>query len=58
MVSKMLASLASQSSRMGALPTLRASTDPTVRGGQYVGPGGPAEQRRLPDGRALIRAVA
>ena len=24
---------------MGALPTLRAATDPGVRGGQYYGPG-------------------
>jgi NAD(P)-dependent dehydrogenase (short-subunit alcohol dehydrogenase family) len=37
-----------QSSRMGALPTLRAATDPTVRGGQYYGPGGLAEQRGYP----------
>ena len=32
--------LMSQSAEMGALPTLRAATDPTVRGGQYYGPGG------------------
>ena len=25
---------------MGALPTLRAATDPSVLGGQYCGPGG------------------
>lgn len=25
---------------MGALPTLRAATDPAVLGGQYYGPGG------------------
>jgi len=25
---------------MGALPTLRAATDPSVLGGQYYGPGG------------------
>jgi NAD(P)-dependent dehydrogenase (short-subunit alcohol dehydrogenase family) len=37
-----------QSPRMGALPTLRAATDPTVRGGQYYGPGGFAEQRGYP----------
>jgi NAD(P)-dependent dehydrogenase (short-subunit alcohol dehydrogenase family) len=37
-----------QSPRMGALPTLRAATDPTVRGGQYYGPGGLAEQRGYP----------
>jgi hypothetical protein len=33
---------------MGALPTLRAATDPGVRGGQYFGPSGPAEQRGYP----------
>jgi NAD(P)-dependent dehydrogenase (short-subunit alcohol dehydrogenase family) len=32
--------LFSQSAAMGALPTLRAAIDPTVRGGQYYGPGG------------------
>jgi len=32
---------------MGALPTLRAATDPTTRGGCY-GPRGPAEQRGYP----------
>lgn len=33
--------LMSQSAQMGALATLRAATDPEVRGGQYYGPGGP-----------------
>ena len=37
-----------QSSHMGALPTLRAATDPAVRGGQYYGPDGFAEQRGHP----------
>jgi NAD(P)-dependent dehydrogenase (short-subunit alcohol dehydrogenase family) len=45
---KVLAPLVSQSPKMGALPTLRAATDPSVRGGQYFGPGGPAEQRGCP----------
>src|ERR1700739_708409 len=31
-----------QPAAMGALPMLRAATDPGVRGGQYFGPGGPA----------------
>jgi NAD(P)-dependent dehydrogenase (short-subunit alcohol dehydrogenase family) len=38
-----------QSAAMGALPTLRAATDPHVRGGQYYGPGGLAEQRGYPE---------
>jgi NAD(P)-dependent dehydrogenase (short-subunit alcohol dehydrogenase family) len=40
--------LISQSAAMGALPTLRAATDPDVRGGQYYGPGGFGEQRGAP----------
>jgi NAD(P)-dependent dehydrogenase (short-subunit alcohol dehydrogenase family) len=37
-----------QSPAMGALPTLRAATDPSVEGGQYYGPEGFAEQRGYP----------
>lgn len=37
-----------QSAAMGALPTLRAATDPTVRGGEYYGPRGLGEQRGYP----------
>jgi NAD(P)-dependent dehydrogenase (short-subunit alcohol dehydrogenase family) len=37
-----------QSSEMGALPQLRAATDPTVRGGQYYGPGGLLQMRGYP----------
>jgi NAD(P)-dependent dehydrogenase (short-subunit alcohol dehydrogenase family) len=37
-----------QSAAMGALPTLRAATDPHVEGGQYYGPDGFAEQRGRP----------
>jgi len=37
-----------QSPAMGALPTLRAATDPAVQGGQYYGPDGLAEQRGHP----------
>ena len=33
---------------MGALPALRAATDPQVRGGQYYGPSHLAEQRGYP----------
>ncbi len=33
---------------MGALPTLRAATDPTVKGGQYYGPDGFRELRGYP----------
>jgi NAD(P)-dependent dehydrogenase (short-subunit alcohol dehydrogenase family) len=37
-----------QSAAMGALPTLRAATDPDVRGGEYYGPSGLGEQRGHP----------
>jgi hypothetical protein len=37
-----------QSAEMGALPTLRAATDPDVEGGHYYGPDGFAEQRGHP----------
>jgi NAD(P)-dependent dehydrogenase (short-subunit alcohol dehydrogenase family) len=40
--------LFSQSASMGALPTLRAATDPTVLGGQYYGPDGFREVRGHP----------
>jgi NAD(P)-dependent dehydrogenase (short-subunit alcohol dehydrogenase family) len=37
-----------QNAAMGALPTLRAATDPEVEGGQYYGPDGLGEQRGHP----------
>jgi NAD(P)-dependent dehydrogenase (short-subunit alcohol dehydrogenase family) len=37
-----------QSAEMGALPSLRAATDPGVLGGQYFGPDGFGEQRGYP----------
>jgi NAD(P)-dependent dehydrogenase (short-subunit alcohol dehydrogenase family) len=37
-----------QGADMGALPTLRAATDPGVVGGQYYGPDGFGEQRGYP----------
>ncbi|OYN78729.1 SDR family NAD(P)-dependent oxidoreductase [Mycolicibacterium sphagni] len=43
-----IAPLLEQSTEMGALPTLRAAADPTVRGGQYYGPGGFLQLRGYP----------
>ncbi|MEZ0494590.1 SDR family NAD(P)-dependent oxidoreductase [Kineococcus sp. TBRC 1896] len=43
-----LGGLLTQPADKGALPTLRAATDPAVLGGQYFGPGGPGESRGLP----------
>ena len=37
-----------QSAAMGALPTMRAATDPAVKGGEYYGPDGFGEQRGYP----------
>jgi NAD(P)-dependent dehydrogenase (short-subunit alcohol dehydrogenase family) len=41
--------LVAQDSAMGALPSLRAATDPAVVGGQYFGPGGFAQTRGYPE---------
>jgi len=43
-----IASKVMQSASMGALPTMRAATDPTVKGGEYYGPDGFGEQRGYP----------
>ncbi|GAA2694705.1 MULTISPECIES: SDR family NAD(P)-dependent oxidoreductase [Actinosynnema] len=43
-----LAPLLTQPAPMGALPTLRAATDPAVLGAQYYGPGGRGEVKGHP----------
>jgi NAD(P)-dependent dehydrogenase (short-subunit alcohol dehydrogenase family) len=43
-----LFALVAQDAAAGALPTLRAATDPTVHGGQYYGPDGLGEMRGSP----------
>ena len=43
-----IAPVVAQNPAMGALPTLRAATDPTVLGGQYYGPGGLGQTRGYP----------
>ncbi|MCC2308660.1 SDR family NAD(P)-dependent oxidoreductase [Cellulomonas chengniuliangii] len=43
-----LAPLLTQKPAMGALPTLRAATDPAALGGQYYGPGNRGEARGFP----------
>ena len=52
-----------QPAEMGALPTLRAAVDPGVKGGEYYGPDGFAEQRGHPvlvesNARSKDRTVA
>jgi NAD(P)-dependent dehydrogenase (short-subunit alcohol dehydrogenase family) len=44
-----------QSAEMGALPTLRAATDPDVVGGDYFGPDGIGEQRGHPVKRGMSK---
>jgi NAD(P)-dependent dehydrogenase (short-subunit alcohol dehydrogenase family) len=48
LIAPLIAPLMSQSADMGALPTLRAATDPAVLGGQYYGPDGRGEYRGHP----------
>jgi NAD(P)-dependent dehydrogenase (short-subunit alcohol dehydrogenase family) len=43
-----IAPIFAQNPAMGALPTLRAASDPTVLGGQYYGPAGFAQTRGYP----------
>jgi NAD(P)-dependent dehydrogenase (short-subunit alcohol dehydrogenase family) len=45
---KVFGPLVFQGADMGALPILRAATDPAVRGGEYYGPGGIGELRGYP----------
>jgi NAD(P)-dependent dehydrogenase (short-subunit alcohol dehydrogenase family) len=47
--------LFSQNAAMGALPVLRAATDPSVLGGQYYGPGGLLGLRGYPELAASSR---
>jgi NAD(P)-dependent dehydrogenase (short-subunit alcohol dehydrogenase family) len=47
-LSQPVAKLLMQSAEMGALPTLRAATDPAVQGGEYYGPDGLGEMRGHP----------
>lgn len=44
-VRKVIDPLLAQSPEMGAMPTVRAATDPAVTGDEYFGPGGRGEQR-------------
>jgi NAD(P)-dependent dehydrogenase (short-subunit alcohol dehydrogenase family) len=48
LLNQVFSPLFNQSAAMGALPTLRAATDPAVRGGEYYGPSGIGEARGYP----------
>ena len=54
-VAAVVAPLFSQNAAMGALPVLRAGTDPGVLGGQYYGPGGFLGTRGYPELAASSR---
>ena len=47
-LNKAFGRVVAQTSAMGALPTLRAATDPDVKGGEYYGPSGIGEQHGPP----------
>jgi NAD(P)-dependent dehydrogenase (short-subunit alcohol dehydrogenase family) len=47
-VAKVISPLICQSEEQGALPTLRAATDPLAKGGEYYGPGGFLQWRGSP----------
>lgn len=48
LISPLIAPLMSQKAELGALPTLRAATDPAALGGQYYGPDGLGGYRGSP----------
>ena len=48
LLAPVIAPFITQNPTMGALPTLRAATDPGVLGGQYYGPDGPGQTRGYP----------
>ena len=47
-LSHLIERIMGQSAAEGALPLLRAATDPAVRGGEYIGPSGCAEAKGAP----------
>lgn len=47
-----------QSAEVGALPILRAATDPAVEGGQYYGPGGKKQRKGPPKQIPFVEGVA
>ncbi|MNE60587.1 short chain dehydrogenase [compost metagenome] len=47
-IMKRIAHFLSQPAEMGALPILRAATDPNVKGGEYFGPSGKNQRKGYP----------
>ncbi len=54
-VTELVAPLVAQPASMGALPTLRAATDPRAQGGEYYGPDGFVQARGYP---TVVRSSA
>jgi hypothetical protein len=50
---RLFGNLVSQSAADGALPVLRAATDPTLSSGDYIGSIGPFELKGPPDHAAI-----
>ena len=53
-----ISSVMSQSSSMGALPVVMASTGPLVKGGEFFGPGGFQEWRGYPVKGKIQQSIA
>ncbi len=53
-----LSRVLTQPATVGALPTLRAATDPAVEGGQYYGPSGRNQHRGRPKQIPLISGAS
>lgn len=52
-----LLKIISQPAHMGALPTLYAATDPTIKGGEYIAPGGIGGTRGYPKSTKIIEKL-
>ncbi|KQO18155.1 oxidoreductase [Paenibacillus sp. Leaf72] len=54
---RMLTGLLSQPAHMGALPTLYAATEPSIKGGEYIGPDGRGGRRGYPKSDEIINKL-
>lgn len=57
LMGRLMNPIMAQDAHMGALPTLRAATDPGARGGDYYGPSGLGEMRGTPKKVGCTRAA-
>lgn len=54
---RMLTGLLSQPAHMGALPTLYAATEPSIKGGEYIGPDGRGGRKGYPKSDEIINKL-